>query len=831
MCDSKASIIDAGLQRASPTYCILHGWQSLPEHLPSDLDIVVAPEDLPKLEKALLETDGARLVQLLQHESTCYYFVLAVPEGERVRFLPVDAATDYRRDGRVWFSAGELLEGRRRWKDFWVAAPEVEFEYLLVKKLLKQDVPERAVKRLHEIARLMGSEAEKEVARLLGRSWGRRVLEWIRDGKWKELEANLSTLKRVLKRERLKQDPLNPLRYWLAELKRVWRRWRHPTGLWVAVLGPDGAGKSTLIDSLHKEMDGAFRRTARFHLMPGLLRRQGDGGPVTDPHGKPPRSWPGSLLKLAYYWLDYTLGYWLKIRPLLVRSTLVLFDRYYDDLLIDPRRYRYGGPMWAARLLGRLILGPDLFLVLDVTKEQLLERKREVAPQELERQVRAYREFAANTPNAVLLDGSAPVEGVVAQARDALLEHLHMRYLKRRRFWFPRDKSGELSCLLGPLGAAICPGRATHAFLWLPDSRGYLLPIQSARAFRSGLDLYPAQAAKARVGRDALRVLSFIGLKGPGLRRVRMEDHDSGDCVLQTLREVFDRKDLLFAVSLGPPGPHRKPVLQVMTPSGQVLGYAKVGWNEATRGLVQNEVRVLQMLQDEDLPFTVPRVLYSGDNGAHTLCVQGSPRGGRRPAPPELTTEYVEVLCALARKGFSRRLLNESRFWKCIIERVQRVENAYWRHALHRALEAIHEDWRDREVPFHFAHGDFAPWNALVVDGRLHLFDWEYAQEETPAGYDLFHFLVQTAWLVEGLKPRKIVEVVLTRTMEPSAEAYWKCADVQTSDIPRLFRIYLLDRLSFSSATEPLALGNLRALLTMGIQVFANDNEGKEVSW
>jgi hypothetical protein len=473
----------------------------------------------------------------------------------------------------------------------------------------------------------------------------------------------------------------------------------------------------------------------------------------------------------------------------------VLFDRYSDDLLVDPRRYRYGGPKWAARLWRRLIPRPDLFLVLDIPKERLRERKVEVAPQELDRQVRAYREFVANTPNAILLDGSGPIEEVVAQARDALLEHLHLRYLQRRGIWFPAETSDGLSWLADALGAALRPGRSTHVFLRLPDGRGYLLPAESARAFRSGLDLYPAQAAKARAAKGALRSLSYLGLKAPGIARMHLGDPDTGCGVLQTLREVFARKDLVFAVSLGTPGPHRKPVLKVMTASGEVLGFAKVGWDEVTRALVQNEARVLQMLRDWELPFGVPRVLYAGDNGAHTLCVQTPLLGRVLPAPRELTTEYVETLCALARKGLARRPLDESRFWKRIIERGQRIENAYWRRVLHRALEAIHEDWRDREVPFHFAHGDFAPWNVLWADRRLFLLDWEYAQEEAPAGYDLFHFLVQTARLLENRDTRHILTIVLERSYGSNLRRYWDEVITRENEIAALLQLYLVDRL------------------------------------
>ena len=101
---------------------------------------------------------------------------------------------------------------------------------------------------------------------------------------------------------------------------------------------------------------------------------------TTDPHGEAPHPWWLSPLKIPYYLLDYGLGYLFKVRPRLVRSTVVLFDRYYDDLLVDPRRYRYGGPMKFARLARIFLPKPDLVLILDVNEEVLLARKREVSP-------------------------------------------------------------------------------------------------------------------------------------------------------------------------------------------------------------------------------------------------------------------------------------------------------------------------------------------------------------------------------------------------------------------------------------------------------------------
>lgn len=771
-------------------YSILHGWQNLPEKILSDLDIAIAPADLSRLAERLLEDKSGHLVNLLQHESTCFYFVLAMQEGEKARFLPVDAATDYRRDGRVWFSAKELLEGRRRWKEFWISAPEVEFKYLLVKKILKQSVTAQAAERLQELARELGFAAERISRELLGDRWGPRVLAWIQNGDRKSLEANLLKLKKVLKWEKFKKDPLNPLRYWLPETGRIWRRWRYPTGLWVAVLGPDGAGKSTLIRGLERELMGAFRRAATLHLMPRLLRPRREGKPVTDPHGKPSRGRLASLFKLAYYGLEYALGFWLKIRPALVRSTLILFDRYYDDLLVDPKRYRYGAPLAPARWLRRFIPRPDVFLVLDVPVENLLKRKQEVPAEELQRQVMAYRRFALSTPNAFLVDGVLPPREVVHQARDLLLDILHDRYLGRHHIWFGDDSSQHPSLsacrwLSSALGAEVLPARPpTHAYLHLPDGRGYLLPLTSVEVFRKSLALWPAQVRKACALKGVLSAFSRLGIMAPGLRRVRLEEGKGS--VFQTLREIFDRKDLVFAVSLGTPGPHRKPVVQVMTSEGEVLGYAKVGWNEETKRLITNEANMIIKINNLKLShLKVPEIIHFSNRNAKSLLVTSPIEDiGMIGNSDAFVQNVVKILALLVHETRINFLFRESPFWKNLTSRVARIFDyvpTYQKVVLSKAMQAISERLGGLTVPFTLKLGDVTKWNIAVDERNNHLkvIDLEYAQEHWLVGWDVFHFTRSSG--LSYLNTAHVVHVV----------------DIECRYINLLYLSYLIDLFTY----------------------------------
>ncbi len=190
----------------------------------------------------------------------------------------------------------------------------------------------------------------------------------------------------------------------------------------IVLLGPDGAGKSSVINGLMSRLEGGERAVKMRHLKPRMVAQM-RGQPITivvDPHGKPPRGTFLSLVKIVV-WLGEE---WYANLFQEKKETLLICDRYYHDLLVDPKRFRFGAPLWIAGLIGRLMPQPGLWILLNAPAEVLQARKQEVAREETARQCKAYLDFIRTRKRHVVVDSSQPLDKVIADAERAIKEAL-----------------------------------------------------------------------------------------------------------------------------------------------------------------------------------------------------------------------------------------------------------------------------------------------------------------------------------------------------------------------------------------------------------------------
>ncbi|WP_019504093.1 hypothetical protein [Pleurocapsa sp. PCC 7319] len=426
------SRVIAALKQANHNLCVLHGYKNYPEGITSDSDIDAISQNPEQIPQLLIEQDVAQVVQVLQHETTAFSYILCREYEGNPALIQLDVSKDYRRNGRVFFQGKDFLSQNRPYKFFSVPKAELEFAYYLVKKLAKGAMDESQAQRLSELYQEQPDKCDLQLKHFLPEVEAKLIAETASSGNWQPVYEDIQNLRSALLGKVGRANPLEVLHFWAGELVRIIKRIRQPTGLMVVFLGADGSGKSTAIAEIQEKLTPVFRQTQYIHLRPKLgLGKSDNSPPVLDPHGQLPRSWLTSTLKLFYFLIDYSIGYIFQIYPQLVRSTFVVFDRYYHDLLVDTRRYRYGGSNWLAKLVGWLIPQPDLWILLDAPAEVLQARKQEVSFEETARQQEAYVKLVRSLPNGYIVDASRTIEEVESEVESIVLSEMTKRTAKR----------------------------------------------------------------------------------------------------------------------------------------------------------------------------------------------------------------------------------------------------------------------------------------------------------------------------------------------------------------------------------------------------------------
>lgn len=412
-------------------HCLLRSPDAPASERGASIEIAVARDvldDLPRLVASFCLRENLLFVQRIQREEQTWRYTLSWIDSEHgvPRFLCVDMTGDYYFAGRRLLSSESIHAMRVEsisadpTQRIQIVGPNIEFVHRLLRCVTAQRCPLDDAQRL----RALWQRDAAGTASLLLRLWpseGSALIAAAACERWDDLIDDLPQLRR-----RLRPRGLHALSAAWRRWRRRWECVRRPTGLLVACLGPDGSGKRTLIAGLQDRPLQPFDRIFTMRLRPSLIR-QAPVNPTIKPWQAQPRSSIVVPAKLALFVADYWLGYLARIRPRLTRAGLVVSDRYYDDVLVDPRRYRLRRRYGLARALVPWIPRPDLWLVLDAPAEALTERQREMTREESARLRSEYRRVLRGKDNLVVLDAARPPTEVAAAAQRAIVKSLAQR--------------------------------------------------------------------------------------------------------------------------------------------------------------------------------------------------------------------------------------------------------------------------------------------------------------------------------------------------------------------------------------------------------------------
>ena len=414
----------ATLENAGISYCITHGYEEYPQRITSDVDFIISADVSPQRLAALLHEDRFFIGAEVMRRRPPTFILAGKSANGSPCFLVVDFCSAYDVEGLQYYTASEVLLHRHKQQHFYVPSSSLDFGCYLVRRIAKGSIDDKQGQRL---GRLYGQDVAG-CRQHIARFWdaGSRVLieSAALSGDWKSVRRRLSALRDELRRRALRRTPRWPLA--VDRARRCWQ----PDGVHIVFLGPDGAGKSSVVRAVASDWAGGFARTSHYGFAPGLLHRllgrSFQANP--HPHAASPRSFLASVTRAVTYWfLNATLGYAATIRVDLIRSALVLNDRHFVDALVDPKRYRYAGPSWLLRLIWRLSPKPDLVILLDAPAEVLQARKREVPFEETVRQRDAYLALVRHMGCGRVVNAAQPLDQVVRDVNGIILQHLSAR--------------------------------------------------------------------------------------------------------------------------------------------------------------------------------------------------------------------------------------------------------------------------------------------------------------------------------------------------------------------------------------------------------------------
>jgi O-antigen/teichoic acid export membrane protein len=413
------------LEELNLRYCLLGAPDLQSGHSRSGVELTIHPDDTDRLPSLIenLQHGGYLPVQVVPLAANDQRYDLASSMDADARFFSLTI-----REIFPWghlMAANDVFTRREKHDGFWILCEADEFCYLLGKIGLEGTLETSEKDRLKELAKILGpSVAGKIVNGLFGEASRKTVMDACSRGQWSTVPRSEGY---PLLRRRLLRAPVDCFTYVLLQLRCILRRWLHPCGVLIVILGPDGAGKSTTTQKMAEFFAPLFASHRNMMWRPQvLLPGPQVAVPTFDPpHTKPLNGAVISVIKLFGVVADYWLAFPTLMWSLLSRRALITIDRDVHDILVDHVRYRYGGPAWLKKLAVALTPIPEpLYFILDAEDAVILKRKYEVTPQELRRQRKAYVDLAAKLPNSTVIRTDHGVDASTSAIAKALLTYM-----------------------------------------------------------------------------------------------------------------------------------------------------------------------------------------------------------------------------------------------------------------------------------------------------------------------------------------------------------------------------------------------------------------------
>lgn len=372
-----------GFLNQKADYALLRNFEGLPDKNNSrDIDIIITRESYKKIKKELVELidkSGWKILTYL-HSDRLITYVCATTTEEATEIVQWDFFFDTSVWGIQLMSAKEFLAHKQFNGFLYYVGAEGQFlDKYLYNRAVGSKYPEkyRATREAAEtspivkdkLLAIFGCSSANECDKVSGKKLLLAAL-------WANAKKRPLTL-------------ICSIIYFLYTFIGNYICSR--TGVSIGFTGPDGSGKTTVIDMLLERIAPVFKTAHKYyHFRPTLFGNLGDVAQqagikkevdrdYSNPHRGGKTSRLSSLARLVYYSIDYIAGYFVKVKTAIRITRVVVFDRYYTDIICDSRRSRIYLNTKFLYWWGKLFI-PSLNynILLTASSDSILARKREL---------------------------------------------------------------------------------------------------------------------------------------------------------------------------------------------------------------------------------------------------------------------------------------------------------------------------------------------------------------------------------------------------------------------------------------------------------------------
>lgn len=417
-------------------YAVLRNFEGLPAHNNSrDIDIVIEPSTYRRLKSdliELIEKEGWKIVTYLNSDRLITWVCACVNSDSRTEIVQFDFFFHTSIFGITLLKAKDFLKSRQ----FNGAIYHVDKEYEFLDKYMYDRAVGVAYPEKYKTTR-KAVENSGEVKKVLKKVFSSNSINECDKTSGKKLLLN------ALK-QNLCSNPFRTVGRMLKfEYYHIRNYIRSNTGFSVGFTGPDGSGKTTVIDQILERLAPVFRTAHKYyHFRPALFGNLGEVAhsaglkkevdrDYSNPHRGGKTGTLSSFVRLLYYSLDYIVGYFVKVKSVIRITRVVIFDRYYTDIICDSNRSRiylnYKFLYWFGKLF---IPTLNYNILLTARSETILARKRELDEEGI-RRINERIDYLANKKSYKKIMNEQTPEVAVAEILNYIFDNQHKKNLHR----------------------------------------------------------------------------------------------------------------------------------------------------------------------------------------------------------------------------------------------------------------------------------------------------------------------------------------------------------------------------------------------------------------